>query len=48
MSAGKEGEVYIFGGLVKDKRKNDLFVIDSGTPFSMDGLTFREYDGLQY
>jgi hypothetical protein len=29
-AAGKEGEVYIFGGLVKDKRKNDLFVIDSG------------------
>ena len=28
--AGKEGEVYIFGGLVKEKRKNDLFVIDSG------------------
>ena len=30
VSAGKEGEIYVFGGLVKDKRKNDLFVIDSG------------------
>jgi Galactose oxidase, central domain len=30
ISAGKEGEIYIFGGLVKDKRKNDLFVLDSG------------------
>jgi hypothetical protein len=30
ISAGKEGEIYVFGGLVKDKRKNDLFVIDSG------------------
>jgi Galactose oxidase, central domain len=29
-SVGKEGEIYVFGGLVKDKRKNDLFVIDSG------------------
>jgi hypothetical protein len=33
-AAGKEGEVYVFGGLVKEKRKNDLFVIDSGMPFS--------------
>jgi len=32
VSAGKEGEIYVFGGLVKDKRKNDLFVIDSGIP----------------
>ena len=32
VSAGKEGEIYVFGGLVKDKRKNDLFVIDSGVP----------------
>ena len=30
VSAGKEGEIYVFGGLVKEKRKNDLFVIDSG------------------
>ena len=30
VTAGKEGEIYVFGGLVKDKRKNDLFVIDSG------------------
>lgn len=28
--AGKEGEIYVFGGLVKEKRKNDLYVIDSG------------------
>ena len=30
VTAGKEGEIYVFGGLVKDKRRNDLFVIDSG------------------
>lgn len=30
VSAGKEGEIYVFGGLVKDKRRNDLYVIDSG------------------
>ena len=30
VSAGKEGEIYVFGGLVKEKRKNDLFVVDSG------------------
>lgn len=29
-SVGKEGEIYVFGGLVKEKRKNDLYVIDSG------------------
>ena len=29
-TAGKEGEIYVFGGLVKEKRKNDLYVIDSG------------------
>jgi hypothetical protein len=31
VTAGKEGEIYVFGGLVKEKRKNDLFVIDSGS-----------------
>jgi hypothetical protein len=31
-AAGKEAEVYVFGGLVKDRRRNDLFVIDSGSP----------------
>lgn len=30
VAAGKEGEIYVFGGLVKDKRRNDLYVIDSG------------------
>src|SRR5437762_9101513 len=30
VSAGREGEIYIFGGLVKERRKNDLFDIDSG------------------
>jgi hypothetical protein len=34
VSAGKEGEIYVFGGLVKEKRKNDLFVIDSGMDLS--------------
>lgn len=29
-TAGREGEIYVFGGLVKEKRKNDLYVIDSG------------------
>jgi hypothetical protein len=29
-SVGKEGEIYVFGGLVKEKRKNDLYVVDSG------------------
>jgi len=37
VSAGKEGEVYVFGGLVKEKRRNDLYVIDSGM-FPFDGL----------
>ena len=30
VAAGKEGEIYVFGGLVKEKRRNDLYVIDSG------------------
>ena len=29
-SVGKEGEIYVFGGLVKEKRKSDLYVLDSG------------------
>src|SRR5579862_1136022 len=33
VSVGKEGEIYVFGGLVKEKRKNDLYVIDSGLRF---------------
>ena len=49
-TAGKEGEIYVFGGLVKEKRKNDLYVIDSGAFLSLlrqwaAFLTwFREYD----
>jgi hypothetical protein len=43
--AGKEGEVYIFGGLVKEKRKNDLFVIDSGMMF-LNWAYSSEYDGV--
>jgi hypothetical protein len=44
--AGKEGEIYVFGGLVKEKRKNDLFVVDSGSGcVSADN---REYDSVQH
>src|SRR5579859_5382466 len=38
VAAGKEGEIYVFGGLVKEKRKNDLFVIDSGMDVSRLGV----------
>lgn len=30
VAAGKEGEIYIFEGLVKDKRMNNLYVINLG------------------
>jgi Galactose oxidase, central domain len=46
-TAGKEGEIYVFGGLVKEKRKNDLFVIDSGK-WNRQYAEVREYDGVCY
>lgn len=42
VSAGREGEIYILGGLVKEKRRNDLFVIDSGSPPTPESINLQE------
>ena len=46
VSAGREGEIYVFGGLVKERRRNDLFVIDSGSSRTWGVLISRKYDGV--
>ena len=37
ITASREGEIFIFGGLVKDRRKNDVFWIEYGIHRSKKG-----------
>ncbi len=41
-AAGKEGEIFIFGGLVKESAKNDLWMIESKGLVAISVNTFGE------